>query len=347
MTLALICKYAAILRKVLNNPLKKEARNILAIRTDRFGEFILTLPAIYALKENFPQSRLTLMANSYSAQLIRNNPLIDEIIEYEENRFRGIGPTFKLISQFQERKFDLAVVFNPKKKFHLITFLAGIPIRVGYNRKWGFLLNHKIKDLKYLGAKHEIEYNFDLLKAIDIDSDKKSPQININRQEEERVLVVLAKYGINKETKFIVVHPWTSDTIKQWPVNYFIDLVKRIASELNTKVLIIGGREEAPKAKEYFINLGNNVINLTGQVSLKESAVILKYAKLLISGDSGPVHLASSVGTPVVAIFRNDIPGKSATRWGPTSKGSIVIENSNLGDISPQEVLEKVRSAIK
>lgn len=325
----------------------KEIKNILAIRTDRFGEFILTLPAVYALKEAFPESRLTLMAHPYSAELIRNNNLIDEIIPYEDRRFRGIRSTFRLIRQLQDKGFDLAVVFNPKKKFHIITFLAGIPKRVGYGHKWGFLLTKKIKDLKYLGIKHEIEYNFDLLKAIGIDSDKKSPHIYIDKKEEGQALGVLAKCGINKETKIIVVHPWTSDPVKQWPVKYFIELVKRISGELGIRVLIIGGKEEVRKSKECFTNLGDNIINLTGETSLKESAVILKYAKLLVSGDSGPVHLACAVGIPVVAIFRNDIPGKSSRRWGPVSEASIVVEKNNLEDITVAEVVDKVRSAIK
>ncbi|OGX15628.1 MAG: hypothetical protein A2166_02530 [Omnitrophica WOR_2 bacterium RBG_13_41_10] len=324
----------------------KEIKNILAIRTDRFGEFILTLPAIFALKENFSKSRLTVMAHPYSTELIRGNKTIDEILEYDDSLNRGIVRTIKTINEIRKHRFDLAVIFNPKKKFHLITFLAGIPIRVGYGRKWRFLLNRKIKDLKSLGIKHEIDYNFDLVKAIGVDSDNRLPSVFIDKEEEGQALKILAKRGINNESGFIIIHPWTSDSIKQWPVHNFIELAVKIVKETNLSVVIIGGKEEVIKSQEYFTNLNDSIIDLTGKTTLKELAGLFKKTKLLISGDSGPVHLACCVDIPVIAIFRSDIPGKSATRWGPKSKGSIIIEKNNLDDITVAEVLDKVRSVI-
>lgn len=318
----------------------------MAIRTDRFGEFILTLPAIYALKETFPRSRLTLMAHPYSMQLVTNSNIIDEAIGYEDRLFAGIPPTLRLIREIKKRKFDLAVVFNPKKKFHLITFLARIPVRVGYDRKWSFLLNKKIKDLKSFGIKHEIEYNFDLIKAIGVNSDKKLPSIYIDNKEEGRALGILAEHGISKESGFAVIHPWTSDPIKQWPISNFIELAKEITNQLDLKIVIIGGRDESERGESLFGNISSDVINLTGKASLKESASLLKYSKLLISGDSGPVHLACAVGTPVIALFRNDIPGKSAKRWGPRGEGHIVIEKNTLSDICVMDVFEKAKELL-
>lgn len=326
---------------------KKKIKNILAIRTDRFGEFILTLPAIFALKENFSQSRLTIMAHPYSAQLIQGNKTIDEILEYDDGRDRGILPTAQIINEIRKHKFDLAVIFNPKKKFHLITFLAGIPIRVGYDRKWGVLLNKKIKDLKSLGIKHEIDYNFDLVKTIGVKSDNRLPSIFIDKPDEARAARLLAEGGITNKSEFIIIHPWTSDSVKQWPIHNFIELAEKIVQETNLSVVIIGGKEEAIKNQKYFTNLNNGIIDLIGKTSLKELAGLLKKTKLLISGDSGPVHLACCVDIPVIAIFRSDIPGKSVTRWGPKSKGSIVIEKNNLDDITVAEVLDQVRSVIR
>jgi ADP-heptose:LPS heptosyltransferase len=80
---------------------------------------------------------------------------------------------------------------------------------------------------------------------------------------------------------------------------------------------------------------------------LKQLAALLKKCKLLISGDSGPVHLAACVETPVIAIFRSDMPQKCAVRWGPSSEGSIVVQKNNLADISVEEVFEKVRLRIR
>lgn len=326
--------------------IRKEIKNILAIRTDRFGEFILTLPAIYALKESFPGSRLALIAHPYSAQLVCGNGIIDEVIEYEDSRCAGIMPTFRLIRKIKKSKYDLAVVFNPKKKFHIMTFLAGIPIRAGYDRKWGFLLNKKIEDLKSFGAKHEVGYNFDLVEAIGANSRHKTPRIYIDKKVEERALRLLAEQGIDHKSGFIVLHPWTSDPVKQWPVENFSQLADRLLREFPGRVAVIGGRDEAVRSESFCATVAG-LVNLAGKFTLSESAAFLKTCRCLISNDSGPVHLAAAVGLPVAAIFRSGIPGKSAKRWGPWGGDHIVIEKDDLCEITVDEVLEKVHLILK
>ena len=88
------------------------------------------------------------------------------------------------------------------------------------------------------------------------------------------------------------------------------------------------------------------VVNLTGETSVRQLAALLKQARVLVSGDSGPVHVASCVGTPVVAIFGSSIPGKSSRRWGPRSAGSVMVEKPRLEDISVEDVFIQVRSLL-
>jgi ADP-heptose:LPS heptosyltransferase len=115
--------------------------------------------------------------------------------------------------------------------------------------------------------------------------------------------------------------------------------------ELNAEVVIIGGKAELESEREFHnrLALAGDIINLTGKTSLKGLAGLLKKCKLLVSGDSGPVHLACAVGTPVLAIFRNDIPAKGAKRWGPCNPGSVVVEKPNLAEITVEEVFEKAK----
>lgn len=151
---------------------------------------------------------------------------------------------------------------------------------------------------------------------------------------------------IGPDEKLVAIHPWTSDSVKQWPREHFLGLTKRLAGELNIKVIIIGGKDELEKGAELYNNLGPHIINMTGKTTLVELAVLLRRCKMLISGDSGPVHLACAVDTPVIAIFRNDIPGKTAKRWGPWQSQSKVIEKNNLSDISVDEVFNKVKEIL-
>jgi len=314
-------------------------KNILAVRNDRFGEFLLNIPALRALKQTFPYAKIITVVNPYVKELAECIPFIDEIIEWEKQK-STLSEKLSLIGALKKRNLDMAIMLNPSKEFNIFTYLAGIPIRVGYARKWGFLLTHKMEDKKYLGQKHEIEYNLELVRLIGANTDDLTLSLKIN----DDINTGLGA-GFDKGN-LIAIHPWTSDPIKQWPQRYFHQLAKRITLELDIKVVIIGGKPELAKRVEFSTDIAGSLINMTGKTTLKQLAALLKKCKLLISGDSGPVHLASCVGTPVIAIFRSDMPEKSSVRWGPHSEGSAIIEKSNLSNIMVDEVVAKAREVL-
>ncbi len=318
-------------------------KKILAIRTDRFGEFTLTLPAIHSLREAFPDSRLIVMANPYSAQLIEASPDVDGIIKYEASAYSGLRGIMRLVREIRKFNFDAAIIFNPKKDFNIAAFLARIPLRIGYNRKWGFLLNRRMADLKYLGLKHEVEYNFDLIKLIGVLPKKIIFPVMFSKNEADYAKDILSKAGAGNVSSAIAIHPWTSDPIKQWPIDFFIQLARMLAAEFGQKMFLIGGKDEETLAADFIKRSGISVINLVGRLTLRQLAALLKECRLLVSGDSGPVHVACAVGTPVAAIFRNDIPGKSPRRWGPWGEGNTVIEKNNLTQINAQEVFNRIK----
>jgi ADP-heptose:LPS heptosyltransferase len=316
----------------------KEIKNILVVRNDRFGEFLLNIPAFRALRETFVDAKVIAAINPYLRELADEIPYINEIIEWG-NEEHSLFQKLKLVSFLKSKNIDIAVMLNPSKEFNVFTYLAGIPVRAGYDRKLGFLLTHKIKDRKYLGDSHEIEYNLELAGLVKAETENTALSLRIDDE--------ALDLGISNFENLVAIHPWTSDPIKQWPLSNFCGLAKRLIRELNVQIVIVGGKEEIEKSKKTFDNFDDKLINLTGKTSLKQLAQLFKKVKLLISGDSGPVHLACCVGAPVIAIFRNDIPGKSATRWGPWGEGHSVIEKSDLNNISVDEVLEKAKEKLK
>jgi ADP-heptose:LPS heptosyltransferase len=319
-------------------------KNILVVRNDRFGEFLLNIPALRALRETFTNAKIIVIINPTVRELAGGITFIDEIIEWERKE-HSLPEKLGLISALRRKNIDIAIMLHPSKDFNIFTFLCGIPRRVGYARKWGFLLTHKIEDRKYIGNQHEVEYNLELVGLIGAKTEDKSLSLSIANGKTE---ILLKEFKTENQDSLIAVHPWTSDPIKQWPLINFRQLAQRLINDLEVTVVIIGGKEELTKSTEFFNNLGQNrLINLTGKTSLKEAALVLKKCKLLVSGDSGPVHLASCVGTPVLAIFRNDIPAKSALRWGPRSEGSVVMQKSKLEDITVSEVFNKAREVLK
>jgi heptosyltransferase-2 len=321
----------------------KNINNILVVRNDRFGEFLLNIPALRALKKTFINSRIIAAVDPSVKELAESIPFIDETIEWGRAK-HTLPEKLRLLNLLRSKTIDIAIMLNPCKDFNIFTYLSGIPVRGGYDRKWGFLLTHKIKDEKYLGKKHEIEYNLELVSLLGASTDDKSLSLTID----DRIINGLLKdAGIGNYDNLVAIHPWTSDSMKQWPMENFQGLIRKLLKEPNLKLVVIGGPDELERSTQLFGNSGRELINLTGRTTLKQLAALLKKCKLLISGDSGPVHLAACVETPVIAIFRSDMPQKCAVRWGPSSEGSIVVQKNNLADISVEEVFEKVRLRIR
>ena len=320
----------------------KTIKNILVVRNDRFGEFLLNIPALRALKETFSDAMLIMVIDPYTRELAESIPFIDEIIEWGRQG-HSLSEKLQLINLLRKKSIDMAIMFNPAKDFNIMTRFAGIPIRVGYDRKWGFLLTHKIKDRKHLGQKHEIEYNLELASLVGAKTQDQTLSISID---DTIIDDLLKDAGIENNDNLVALHPWTSDPIKQWPLQNFFELAKRLIREDDIRVIIIGGKDELTKSIGFFKNIDSNLINLTARTTLTQLAALLKKCKVLISGDSGPVHLACAVGAKVLAIFRNDIPGKSARRWGPWGKGHIIIKKDKLCDITVVEVFDKVKEVL-
>jgi len=320
----------------------KQIKRILLVRNDRFGEFLLNIPAFRAIDESFPGAKITLVINPYCLELAQCIEVVDERLCWE-NRRHKLAEVLSFARELRNRKIDLCVIFNPSKEFNLISFLARIPIRIGYNRKLGFLLTRKIKDLKHLCDKHEVEYNLELVSLLGVKTDNKVLSLKMGKG---LVDTLSTDLRFEDDVELIAIHPFTSDPLKQWPLDNFRSLAKRISRELKRKVVVVGGGKEVDKARHSFDNLDSKVINIIGKTSLLELAAFLKRCRLLVSGDSGPVHLACAVGVPAIAIFRNDIPGKCATRWGPWGQGHSVIESDNLTNVSVEEVFNETRRVL-
>lgn len=311
-------------------------KNILLVRNDRLGEFILAIPAFRAIKARFPNSKLTIVVNPYLKELAQYIDCADEVITWENKRHK-FSEIIKFSRELKNRRIDLCVIFNPAQELNIISFLAGIPVRIGYKRKLGILLTHTINDEKHIRSRHEVEYNLEL--AAVAGASVKGRDLFLDVGDE----LAIRGVDIAAQEPFVALHPWTSDPVKDWQVNNFCALAKRIAAELKLKVFIIGARAVRQKNIQLPQNLGQGIVDITDKTSLTQLAAILKKSRLLISADSGPVHLACAVNTPVLAIFRNDMPGKTSKRWGPWGEGHLVVEKNNLCDITVNEVFDKVK----
>ncbi len=144
-------------------------KKILIMRLDRLGDVVLSTPVITNLRAAFPQAYIAFMCRPPAKDAVEGNPELDEVIVYDKDGIhKNFFKTCRFASALTAKSFDWALVLHPTNRAHIIAFLAGIPVRVGWDRKMSFLLTKKIAHVKHEGAKHEVEYNLDLLRAMGV-----------------------------------------------------------------------------------------------------------------------------------------------------------------------------------
>ena len=326
---------------------QKVFKNIVIIRTDRLGEVLLSTPVIEVMHEAFPGASLSFVTSPYSMDIVIDRPDISEVITFDTYSKRvPFWCAFSLAAKFKKRVFDLAIILNPHKVLHLACFLAGIPTRVGFNRKWPFFLTHKAEDRRGRAKQHEVEYNLELLRILDIYKTKFSPFMPVLSKSSYYVEGIFNQTGITGQKKIVAIHPGSSNPDKKWQVEKFRKVTQELANTGYVDVVIIGDRSEKALAEEISSGLGKSVHNLAGIFTIRKLTAFFKKADILITNDNGPMHIAASVDTKVVALFNKDVIGSNPTRWGPYGEGHIVIYKS-FDELTAEEVVETVKNILK
>lgn len=332
MTAVTVQDVLAQIRDVLRPSLKPFApdryKRILVIRTDRIGDVLLSTPVLAALREACPSAYLAAMIRPYTRDILIGNPFLDEIVYFDKDAMAGNPLAFAgFILQLRRKKFDLALVLYPSQRTNLIPWLAGIPVRVGFGHKGGFLLTHPVSHEKHLGEKHEIEYNLGLLEAINIFPSGHGMYMPIRAESEQWAQDFLSRNRISAEEKLLIIHPGASCPSKIWPAQRYAAVADTLVRRYGFKVIIMSGREplDIKTAQDVAAGMSSGAVTVLGTAPISETASLLKRATLFISSDTGPMHVAAALSVPQVAIFGRNQPGLSPKRWGPLSAFSRVL----------------------
>lgn len=302
-------------------------RKFLLIRTDRIGDVVLTTPVIQTLRSYFPQSHVSFMVHPSTKDILDGNPYLNEIIAYDkESKHKGILKTMLFALFLRRKKFDAVIIFNPKKSSHWISFLAGIPIRIGYHRKHGFLLTHRMEDKKKEGKISEAFYNERLLSFLHIPASySRKLYFPLKLQAKQSVYSFLKANHIQRP--FVVINISSGCPSKTWPLQNFALLCDLIDKRLKLTIITIGKKEECEHVKHL---CKAPLVSIAESFTLSQLGALFKEAQLHISSDTGPMHIASAVGTPVISIFGRTLPGLGPLRWQPL-KGNNTILQKNIG----------------
>ena len=311
-------------------------RRILIVRTDRMGDLILSLPAVHAIRQGFPQAEISLLVQSEIKPLLEGHPDLDRLLSTNSGSGKDWREILRTAAWLRRRSFDAILVLNPTRAFHVASFLARIPVRVGYRRKWGFLLTHSMPDTKPLRNLHESQYNLELVRLLGIQPQNSPPTLPTHANRREEVEALLRNQQVAPDQKLIAVHPWTSNPAKGWPLDCFWEVTRRLES-LGACVLLIGKPGSTPDS----LTLPNNAVNLVDRTPIGMLPDLLRRCAMLLSNDSGPAHIAAAVGTPTVVVAPAE-HRRQMDRWKPLGDRHQILLSPEV-----ETVFQAVKNALR
>ncbi len=315
------------------------ARRIAVVRTDRLGDMVLTLPLCAALKSVCPNAGITLIARSYCAPLLYNSPAIDCALFADKT----IGGASALI-----RSGNYDVIFFPRPLFeeYFAAFWAGIPLRVGSGYRWySFLINHKQFDHRKTAEFHEVEYNTRLVESAlgeSVETILVRPVIMPGSR--KNVEILLQSNGISANQNFVVIHPGSGGSARDWQPDNFGKLAALLTALLNIPIIITGIETEKELCSRVH-QFCPSALNLCGKLELGEMIALLDSSSLLVANSTGVLHIAAALGIPVVGLYPRTA-AISAKRWGPYSDNSQVLSPPDTNEQKDDMSLITVESVV-
>ncbi|AMM17449.1 glycosyl transferase [Burkholderia sp. PAMC 28687] len=288
-------------------------KRILCIRLDNLGDVLMTTPALHALRTSAPGRHITLLASRSGAQAARYIDDVDNVIEYEapwvkNNRTANAATDLDMRSHLQAEGFDAAVIFtvysqNPMPAA-MLCHLAGIPRRLAHCREnpYALLTDWVAEPEPQTGTRHEVERQLALVQHVGAHSNNTRMHFDVRPDDIDSLAIKLADRGLSIDEPFITMHPGATAASRRYPAERFAQAAAQLADTTGWPVLITGGPDEA----EVCTQAGGShwmTVNLAGVLELGELAALIARTKVLISNNSGPVHIASALGTPVVDLY--------------------------------------------
>jgi 3-deoxy-D-manno-octulosonic-acid transferase/heptosyltransferase-1 len=305
--------------------------NILIVKLSAIGDVVHTLPSLAALRKRYPDAHITWVIEEDAADIIEGHPCLDRIIISRRKSWimnlrrlhdvhKTIGEIRSFITSLRERECDIAIDFHGLLKSAILVFLSGGRRRVGYDSMQelsGLFLNEKVyEDMN----KHAVDRYLDIARRLGARADTPEFHIHIEEENQRRVEQLLGKNGINPNDRFIAINPLALWETKVWEDGKWAELCDRIIGELNLTVVFTGRRDGGMVRRiQSLMRLPS--VDLTGRTTLRDLAYLYELAVLVVTTDTGPMHVAAAVGTPTVALFGPTDPA----RTGPYGTGHTVV----------------------
>ena len=308
----------------MKHMLEKETIQKILIRgVNWIGDTVIALPAVRGIRNLFPGANLEILLKPHLASLFKQCSFLDGCLFYPEGTgYDLIRREKALVETIREHTYDLAVIFPRSLRSALIPYLAGIPVRVGFQSSHrGIFLTHGLKETKELLRCHQVEYYYHIVQALGVKEPWDVPELPVGREEHGWAHAFLQHAGIDDNHLVIGINAGsTYGSAKCWQPEKFAELARRLTSNPAIKIILIGGNNNASLVDTLALALDGRAIKAVGH-DLLNLAALLKRCHLVITNDTGPMHIAAAVGAPLVALFGSTNPDTT----GPLGKDHHIV----------------------
>jgi len=298
-------------------------RNILVIKLRYVGDVLLATPVLRALRDRFPDARITMAVNAGTEDVLRWNRDLDEVMVLRRG---GLREELRFLRDLRRRKFDLVIDLTDGDRPAFLSRWTGAATRIGFNReeRWrGAFYTSVVGPTPDL---HRIDRNLEALRPLGIEPKAATPELRLSAEEDQHAAGLLREVGAadtrGRITRpLIMLHPGARYWFKSWPIERFAALADRLVDTYGGRVLIGGSEQDQTAASGIAGAARSTPINLAGRAGLLTFAAIVKQCAVFVGNDNGALHVAAAVGTPVVGLFGPSNPRE----WGPRGDRVAVL----------------------
>jgi heptosyltransferase I len=316
---------------------------ILLVRLRLIGDVVFTTPAIRALRRRFPDGHLAYLVEPEAAPVVEGNPNLDEVIVVPRRKgVPGLRADLALLGRLRRARYDVVIDFHGGPRSSLITAATGARMRIGYTvpgRSWSY--THRIPRTRELRPRHSVVNQWDLLGPLDIagpDRVTDATEMATSPGAVSRVHERLAAAGYRDGEALIVLHVSAGNPFRRWPAAAFGELAARLTRQAPRRwVAVTSGPSDVLAAAAVCADARSQVgadaagrILHAGEFDLHELHALVGRASLFVGGDSGPLHIAGTTATPIVALYGPTLPARSEP-WRDPSLVAEAVELTDLG----------------
>ena len=335
--------------------------NIIVQMPNWIGDIVMAIPLLRNLREYYPSAKIIAMCRDPQSDLLKEMPYIDEIFSYRKPKgVLDLKGHDQIIQKLRKFEFHIGILLTNSLSSAFWFFHGGVKRRIGFNIGIrNFYLTDDLEKPKDKRSIHQMHEYLMLLQPLSISAANKLPKLFTSKEEKQEAKSFCQKLGLDEQKTLIGINPGAAyGSAKCWLLEYYQELITTLLAERkDVAILLFGSADQRQSLEELVLLNPDRVKNSAGLTSIRMMVALMTQVRILVTGDSGPMHVADALKTPVIALFGSTDPNRSAPACGgeilykkvscsPCFRRECPIDFPCMTSITPKEVLSRVLTKI-